>query len=51
MGGAVYHCVDLAKRSLPKTTEQFEVNHLNLAAQKIIVMDVLTTLNMLHVKA
>ncbi|MGC3071873.1 class I SAM-dependent rRNA methyltransferase, partial [Enterococcus faecalis] len=33
-------CVDLAKRSLPKTTEQFEDNHLNLAAQKIIVMDV-----------
>ena len=32
--------VDLAKRSLPKTTEQFEVNHLNLAPQKIIVMDV-----------
>ena len=32
--------VDLAKRSLPKTTEQFVVNHLNLAPQKIIVMDV-----------
>ncbi len=41
MGGAVATTsVDLAKRSLPKTTEQFEVNHLNLAAQKIIVMDV-----------
>lgn len=41
MGGAVdTTSVDLAKRSLPKTTEQFEVNHLNLAAQKIIVMDV-----------
>ena len=41
LGGAVATTsVDLAKRSLPKTTEQFEVNHLNLAAQKIIVMDV-----------
>ena len=41
MGGAVATTsVDLAKRSLPKTTEQFEVNHLNLTAQKIIVMDV-----------
>ncbi|WP_142961002.1 class I SAM-dependent rRNA methyltransferase [Enterococcus faecalis] len=41
MGGAVATTsVDLAKRSLPKTTEQFEVNHLNLAAKKIIVMDV-----------
>ena len=41
MGGAVATTsVDLAKRSLPKTTEQFEVNHLNLAAQQIIVMDV-----------
>ena len=41
MGGAVATTsVDLAKRSLPKTTEQFEVNHLNLAAQEIIVMDV-----------
>ncbi|MDT2114386.1 class I SAM-dependent rRNA methyltransferase [Enterococcus sp. C81] len=41
MGGAMATTsVDLAKRSLPKTTEQFEVNHLNLAAQKIIVMDV-----------
>ena len=41
MGGAVATTsVDLAKLSLPKTTEQFEVNHLNLAAQKIIVMDV-----------
>ena len=40
-GGAVATTsVDLAKRSLPKTTEQFEVNHLNLAPQKIIVMDV-----------
>lgn len=41
MGGAVATTsVDLAKRSLPKTTYQFEVNHLNLAPQKIIVMDV-----------
>lgn len=41
MGGAVVTTsVDLATRSLPKTTEQFEVNHLNLAPQKIIVMDV-----------
>ncbi|EKZ0360954.1 class I SAM-dependent rRNA methyltransferase [Enterococcus faecalis] len=41
MGGAVATTsVDLAKRSLPKTTEQFEVNHLNLAPPKIIVMDV-----------
>ncbi|MCD5057146.1 class I SAM-dependent rRNA methyltransferase [Enterococcus faecalis] len=41
MGGAVATTsVDLAKRSLPKTTEQFEVNHLNLVPQKIIVMDV-----------
>lgn len=41
MGGAVATTsVDLAKRSLPKTTEQFEFNHLNLAPQKIIVMDV-----------
>lgn len=41
MGGAIATTsVDLAKRSLPKTQEQFEVNHLNLANQKIIVMDV-----------
>lgn len=46
MGGAVATTsVDLAKRSLPKTTEQFEVNHLNLAAQKIIVMDVFDYFN------
>lgn len=31
--------VDLAQRSLPKTQEQFEVNGLPLAQQKIIVMD------------
>lgn len=41
MGGAIATTsVDLAKRSLPKTQEQFEINHLNLANQKIIVMDV-----------
>ena len=32
--------MDLAKRSLKKTQEQFEVNGLDVAAQKIIVMDV-----------
>ncbi len=32
--------VDLAKRSLPKTAEQFEVNQINLDAQEIIVEDV-----------
>lgn len=31
--------VDLAQRSLPKTQEQFKVNDLSLAHQKIIVMD------------
>lgn len=31
--------MDLAQRSLPKTQEQFEVNGLPLAQQKIIVMD------------
>ena len=52
MGGAVATTsVDLAKRSLPKTTEQFEVNHLNLAAQRLLSWMFLTTLNMLHVKA
>ncbi|MTD39002.1 class I SAM-dependent rRNA methyltransferase [Erwinia sp. CPCC 100877] len=41
MGGAgSTTSVDLAKRSLPKTTEQFKVNHLALADQKIVVMDV-----------
>ena len=41
MGGALHTTsVDLAKRSLPKTREQFEVNGLDLAAQKIHVMDV-----------
>lgn len=41
MGGAVATTsVDLAKRSLPKTREQFEVNHLSLDSQKIVVMDV-----------
>lgn len=32
--------VDLAKRSLSKTTEQFEVNGIDVAQQDIIVMDV-----------
>lgn len=41
MGGAVSTTsVDLAKRSLPKTQEQFEVNSLPLDEQKISVMDV-----------
>jgi 23S rRNA (cytosine1962-C5)-methyltransferase len=41
MGGAsATTSVDLAKRSLPKTSEQFEVNQLALANQKIVVMDV-----------
>lgn len=41
MGGASSTTsVDLAKRSLPKTREQFEVNGLDVSAQKIHVMDV-----------
>ncbi|BCA86099.1 SAM-dependent methyltransferase [Enterococcus saigonensis] len=41
MGGALSTTsVDLAKRSLSKTREQFEVNGLDLATQKIHVMDV-----------
>jgi len=32
--------VDLAKRSLPKTTEQFKINGINLSNQKIVVADV-----------
>lgn len=41
MGGAAQTTsVDLAKRSLPKTKEQFAVNHLENDQQKIIVMDV-----------
>lgn len=41
MGGSIATTsVDLAKRSLPKTKEQFEVNHLALEDQKMIVMDV-----------
>ena len=40
MGGALETTsVDLAKRSLPKTREMFEVNGLDLAAHKIVVMD------------
>lgn len=41
MGGAIETTsVDLAKRSLKKTQEQFEVNGLDVDQQKIIVMDV-----------
>jgi len=41
MGGALETTsVDLAKRSLKKTQEQFEINGLDLQTQKIIVMDV-----------
>jgi 23S rRNA (cytosine1962-C5)-methyltransferase len=41
MGGASETTsVDLAKRSLPKTKEQFEVNGFNLEEQRIVVMDV-----------
>lgn len=41
MGGAIETTnVDLAKRSLPKTQEQFLVNGLALDQQKIIVMDI-----------
>ena len=32
--------VDLAKRSFPKTKEQFEVNNLDLTHQNIVVMDI-----------
>lgn len=32
--------VDLAKRSLPKTTEQFEVNGIDVTSQEIVVDDV-----------
>ncbi|MEI5992214.1 23S rRNA (-C5)-methyltransferase [Enterococcus termitis] len=39
-GSSMTTSVDLAKRSLPKTKEQFEVNHLAIDDQKIIVMDV-----------
>lgn len=39
-GSSTTTSVDLAKRSLPKTKEQFEVNHLDVCDQKIIVMDV-----------
>lgn len=40
MGGAVETTsVDLAKRSLPKTKEQFEVNGIDPESQKIHVMD------------
>ncbi|EOI00565.1 23S rRNA (-C5)-methyltransferase [Enterococcus moraviensis ATCC BAA-383] len=39
-GSSTTTSVDLAKRSLPKTKEQFEVNHLAVEDQKIVVMDV-----------
>jgi 23S rRNA (cytosine1962-C5)-methyltransferase len=41
LGGAVKTTsVDLAKRSLPKTIEQFSVNEVDYEAQDIVVMDV-----------
>ncbi|WP_227936961.1 class I SAM-dependent rRNA methyltransferase [Alkalihalobacillus deserti] len=41
LGGAVKTTsVDLAKRSLPKTIEQFSVNKIDYEAQDIVVMDV-----------
>ena len=41
LGGALETTsVDLAKRSLPKTTEQFENNHIDAAKQNIVVEDV-----------
>lgn len=41
LGGSVSTTsVDLAKRSLPKTSEQFEVNNIDLDTQEIIVEDV-----------
>ena len=41
LGGAVKTTsVDLAKRSLVKTKEQFEINNINVDAQDIIVQDV-----------
>jgi len=41
LGGAIKTTsVDLAKRSLPKTREQFEVNGIDVEAQSIIVEDV-----------
>lgn len=46
MGGAASTVsVDLAKRSLPKTKEMFEVNDLSLDAHKIVVMDVFDYFN------
>lgn len=40
LAGAHTTSVDLAKRSKPKTIEQFEVNNIDPASQDIIVMDV-----------
>ncbi|WP_302471689.1 class I SAM-dependent rRNA methyltransferase [Vagococcus intermedius] len=46
MGGATETVsVDLAKRSLPKTQEMFEVNGLSLENNKIVVMDVFEYFN------
>lgn len=46
MGGATETVsVDLAKRSLPKTQEMFEVNGLSLDNNKIVVMDVFEYFN------
>lgn len=38
--GAITTSVDLANRSLEKTTENFEVNNIDVSSQEIIVMDV-----------
>ena len=41
LGGATKTTsVDLAKRSLPKTTEHFKINHIDINKQEIIVEDV-----------
>lgn len=44
-GSASTVSVDLAKRSLPKTKEMFEVNGLSLDTNKIVVMDVFEYFN------
>lgn len=52
MGGAASTVsVDLAKRSLPKTKEMFEVNQLPLETNKIVVMDVFEYINYARRKA
>jgi len=41
VGGAkITTSVDLAKRSLPKTTEMFEINNIDASTQNIVVQDV-----------